>query len=100
MSTTADAFETFTPVTGTYSWSEVIQQKPPLVPSEVPTKPNSAATWTTASLATSAFTPNHTSDIQALQEEYKEKQKSLHDEYEEKQRSTTNEITELKSMLQ
>jgi hypothetical protein len=100
MSTTVDAFETFTPVTGTYSWSEVVQQKPPPVPTEVTTKPNSAATPTTASLATSAFTPNHTSDIQALREEYEEKQKSLRDEYEEKQRSTTNEIAELKNMLQ
>jgi membrane-associated HD superfamily phosphohydrolase len=100
MSTTADAFKTFTPVTGTYSWSKVVQQKPPPVSSEVTTKPNSAATLTTASLATSAFTPNHTSDIQALREEYEEKQKSLHDKYEEKQRSTTNEIAELKNMLQ
>jgi hypothetical protein len=66
-STTADAFEIFTPVTGTYSWSKVVQHKPPPVPSKVTTKPNSAATPTTpASLATSAFTPNHTSDIQAL----------------------------------
>jgi hypothetical protein len=93
MSTTADAFETFTPVTGTYSWSKVIQQKKPPVPSEVMTKPNSA------SLATSAFTPNNTNDIQALQEEYEEKQKSLHEEYEEKQKSTTNEIVKLKNML-
>jgi hypothetical protein len=29
MSTTAGAFETFTPATGTYSWSEVVQQKTP-----------------------------------------------------------------------
>jgi hypothetical protein len=63
------------------------------------TKPNSATTPTTASLATSAFTPNRTSDIQA-QEEYKEKQKSLCEEYKEKQKSTTNEIAKLKNMLQ
>jgi hypothetical protein len=100
MSTTADAFETFTLVTGTYSWSKLVQQKPPPVPSEVTTKPNSAATLTTASLATSAFTPNHTSDIQALREECEEKQKCLRNEYEEKQKSTTNEITKLKNMLQ
>jgi hypothetical protein len=100
MSTTADAFETFTPATGTYSWSEVVQQKKPLVPSEVTTKPNSIATPTTASLATSAFTPNQTNDIQALREEYEEKQKSLREDYEEKQKSTTSEIAELKNMLQ
>jgi hypothetical protein len=75
MSTTVDAFETFTPATGTYSWSEVVQQKTPPVPSEVMTKPNSATTPTTASLATSAFTPNHISDIQALREEYKKNRK-------------------------
>jgi hypothetical protein len=100
MSTTVDAFETFTPVTGTYSWSEVVQQNPPPVPSEVTTKPNSATTPTTASLATSAFTPNHTSEIQALREEYEEKQKSLREEYEEKQKSTTSEIALLKNMVQ
>jgi hypothetical protein len=100
MSTTADTFETFTPATGTYSRCEVVQQKNPPVPSEVMTKPNSVTTPTTASLATSAFTPNHTSNIQALPEEYKEKQKSLCEKYEEKQKSTTNEIAELKNMLQ
>jgi hypothetical protein len=99
MSTTADVFETFTPATGTYSWSKVVQKTPP-VPSEVTTKPNSVATPTTASLATSAFTPNPTSDIQALREEYEEKQKSLREEYEEKQKSTTSEIAKLKNMLQ
>ena len=100
MSTTADAFETFTPVTGTYSWSEVFQQNPPPVPSEVTTKPNSVTTPTTESLATSAFTPNLTNDIQALREEYEEKQKNLREEYEERQQSTTKEIAELKNMLQ
>jgi hypothetical protein len=100
MSTTADAFETFTPATGTYSWSKVVQQKKTPVPSEVTSKPNIAATPTsTASLATSAFTPNHTSNIQALREEYEKKQKSLREEYEEKQKSTTNEIAELKNLL-
>jgi hypothetical protein len=54
------------------------------------TKPNCAVTPTTASLATTlAFTPNPTSEIQSLQEEYVAK---LH--------STTTEIAELKSMLQ
>jgi hypothetical protein len=74
--------------------------KSPPVPSEVTTKPNSVTTPTTASLATSAFTPNLTNDIQALREEYEEKQKNLREEYEERQQSTTKEIAELKNMLQ
>jgi hypothetical protein len=88
MSTTDDAFETFTPATRTYSWSKVAQQKAPPIPSEV-TTPIPAATVTTASHAVSAMTSNPPSKIQSLREEY-----------EAKLGSNAAEIAELKIMLQ
>jgi hypothetical protein len=88
MSTTEDAFETFTPATRTYSWSEVAQQQAPPIPSEV-TTPIPPATATTASHAVSAMTSNPPCDIQ-----------SLRNEYEAKLSSNAAEIAELKIMLQ
>jgi hypothetical protein len=92
MSTTADAFEIFTPAAGTYSWSDVVQQKSPPIPSEV-TTPIPVATVTAASHATSVLTPSErmqtpTSEIQSLREEY-----------EAKLNSNASEIAELKTML-
>jgi hypothetical protein len=92
MSTTADAFEIFTPAAGTYSWSDVAQRKSPPIPSEV-TTPTPAATATAASHATSVLTPSErtqipTNEIQCLREEY-----------EEKLNSNASEIAELKTML-
>jgi hypothetical protein len=77
-STTADAFEIFTPVAGTYSWSHIVWQKSPPIPSEVSTTSIPAATVTAASHATSVLTPSKrmqtpTSKIQCLvREEYEE----------------------------
>jgi hypothetical protein len=88
MSTTNDAFETFTPASQTYSWSYVTQQKAPPIPSEV-TTPIPPATATTASHAVSAMTSNPPCDLQ-----------SLHDEYEAKLSNNAAEIAELKLMLQ
>jgi hypothetical protein len=92
MSTTADAFEIFTPAAGTYSWSDVVQQKSPPIPSEV-TMPIPPSTVTAASHATSVLTPSErmhtpTSKIQSLREEY-----------EAKLNSNASKIAELKIML-
>jgi hypothetical protein len=76
-STTANAFKIVTPATGTYSWSNMVQQKSPPIPSEV-TMPIPTASVTTTFHATSVLTPSErmrtlTSEIQHLREEYKEK---------------------------
>jgi hypothetical protein len=89
MSTTEDAFETFTPATRTYSWSKVAQQKAPPIPSEV-TTPIPPATVTTASHAGSAMTSNPPCDLQSLRDEYEAKLSS----------NNAAEIAELKIMLQ
>jgi hypothetical protein len=88
MSTTEDAFETFTPATRTYSWSKVAQQKPLPIPSKVST-PIPPATATTSSHAVLAMTSNPPCDLQ-----------SLRDKYEAKLSSNAAEIAELKIMLQ
>jgi hypothetical protein len=93
MSTTDDAFETFTPATRTYSWSDVVQQKSPPIPSEVTTPIPAATTATTASHAVSAITSNPPSEIQCLREEYEAK-------YEAKLSSNAAEIAELRTMSQ
>jgi hypothetical protein len=92
MSTTADAFEIFTPAAGTYSWSDVAQRKSPPIPSEV-TTPTPAATVTAASHATSVLTPSERMQIPANEIQ------CLREEYEEKLNSNASEIAELKTML-
>jgi hypothetical protein len=92
MSTTADAFEIFTPAAGTYSWSDVAQRKSPPIPSEV-TTPTPAATATAASHATSVLTPSERTQIPANEIQ------CLREEYEEKLNSNASEIAELKTML-
>jgi hypothetical protein len=88
MSTTKDAFETFTPATQTYSWSKVAQQKAPPIPIKV-TTPIPPATATTASHAVSAMTLNPPCNLQSLRDEYKAKLSS-----------NAAEVAELKIMLQ
>jgi hypothetical protein len=92
MSTTADAFEIFTPAAGTYSWSDVAQQKPPPIPNEV-TTPTPNATVTAASHATSVLTPSERTQIPTDEIQH------LREEYEAKLNSNASEIAELKAML-